>query len=45
MMEPNNKVIKEQINMIIDVVDLELNTLNFTRKYDPTRYRRGINIY
>ena len=31
--------------MIIDVVDLELKTLNFTRRYDPARYRRGTNIY
>ena len=31
--------------MIIDVVDLELETLNFTRRYDPARYRRGTIIY
>lgn len=31
--------------MIIDVVDLELETLNFTRRYDPARYRRGTTIY
>ena len=45
MMEPNKKVIKEPINMIIDVVDLELETLNFIRRYDPARYRRGTTIY
>ena len=31
--------------MIIDVVDIELETLNFTRRYDPVRYRRGTSIY
>ena len=31
--------------MIIDVVELELETLNFTRRYDPARYRRGTTIY
>ena len=31
--------------MIIDVVDLELETLNFTRKYDFARYKRGTSIY
>lgn len=31
--------------MIIDVIDLELETLNFTRRYDPARYRRGTIIY
>ena len=40
MTETNNKVIKELIKMIIDVVELELETLNFTRKYDFARYKR-----
>lgn len=31
--------------MIIDVVDLNLKTLNFRRRYDPTRYKRGTSIY
>ena len=31
--------------MIIDVVDLELKTLNFTRKYNLGRYKRGTSIY
>ncbi len=31
--------------MIIDVVDLKLETLNFTKKYDFARYRRGTTIY
>ena len=31
--------------MIIDVVDLELETLNFTRQYDFARYKRGTSIY
>ena len=31
--------------MIIDVVELELETLNFTRKYDFARYKRGTAIY
>ena len=31
--------------MIIDVVDLDFETLRFNRRYDPTRYRRGTNIY
>lgn len=31
--------------MIIDVVDLNFETLRFNKRYDPTRYRRGTNIY
>ena len=31
--------------MIIDVIDLELKTLNFNRSYDPARYKRGNSIY
>lgn len=31
--------------MIIDVVDLEFKTLNFNRRYDSARYRRGKGIY
>ncbi len=31
--------------MIIDVVDLNFEKLDFNRRYDPTRYRRGTNIY
>ncbi len=31
--------------MIIDVIDLELKTLNFNRRYDSNRYRRGRGIY
>mgnify|MGYP004511530969 FL=1 len=31
--------------MIIDVVDLELKKLNFTRQYDFARYKRGTSIY
>ena len=31
--------------MIIDVVDLKLETLNFARKYDFARYKRGTSIY
>ena len=31
--------------MIIDVIDLEFKTLNFNRRYDPARYRRGTGIY
>lgn len=31
--------------MIIDVVDLKFETLNFNRRYDPARYRRGTGIY
>lgn len=31
--------------MIIDVVDLKFKTLNFNRRYDPARYRRGTGIY
>lgn len=31
--------------MIIDVVDLKFDTLNFNKRYDPTRYRRGTGIY
>ncbi len=31
--------------MIIDVIDLELKTLNFNRRYDSARYRRGRGIY
>ena len=36
---------KELINMIIDVIDLNFEILNFNRRYDPTRYRRGTSIY
>ena len=38
-------VIKEQVKMIIDVVDLDFKTLQFNRRYEPTRYKRGTNIY
>ena len=31
--------------MIIDVVDLKFETLNFNRRYDSARYRRGTSIY
>ena len=31
--------------MIIDVVDLDFETLQFNRRYDPSRYKRGTNIY
>lgn len=31
--------------MIIDVVDLNLETLRFSRRYDPSRYKRGRVIY
>ena len=31
--------------MIIDVVDLKLETLRFNRSYDTGRYKRGRNIY
>ena len=31
--------------MIIDVIDLEFKTLNFNRRYDSARYRRGNSIY
>lgn len=31
--------------MIIDVVDLEFETLQFNRRYDPSRYKRGTNLY
>lgn len=31
--------------MIIDVLDLKYETLNFTRRYDPVRYRRGTGLY
>lgn len=31
--------------MIIDVVDLKFETLQFNRRYDPVRYRRGTSIY
>ena len=31
--------------MIIDVVDLNFEILNFSRRYDPSRYRRGRNLY
>ena len=31
--------------MIIDVMDLDFKTLNFSRTYDPSRYKRGISIY
>lgn len=31
--------------MIIDVIDLNFETLNFNRRYDTTRYGRGTSIY
>ena len=31
--------------MIIDVVDMNLKTLQFNRRYDTSRYRRGTQIY
>ena len=31
--------------MIIDVVDLKFETLNFNRSYDNSRYRKGSSIY
>ncbi len=31
--------------MIIDVIDLNLKTLQFVRRYDPNRYKRGNLIY
>ncbi len=31
--------------MIIDVIDLEFETLNFSRRYENQRYKRGRNIY
>ena len=31
--------------MIIDVIDLNFETLQFNRSYDPSRYKRGKNIY
>lgn len=31
--------------MIIDVVDLEFQTLNFNKRYDTNRYKRGTTIY
>ena len=31
--------------MIIDVVDLEFKSLNFNRRYDFARYKRGTSIY
>ena len=31
--------------MIIDVVDLSFETLQFTRRYDTNRYKRGTQIY
>lgn len=31
--------------MIIDVVDLKFKTLHFSQRYDPTRYKRGTQIY
>lgn len=31
--------------MIIDVADLEFETLHFNRSYDSLRYKRGTNIY
>ncbi len=31
--------------MIIDVTDLNFETLNFNRRYDSARYRRGTSIY
>ena len=31
--------------MIIDVVDMDLKTLQFSRRYDTARYKRGTQIY
>ena len=31
--------------MIIDVIDLELKNLQFSRSYDTNRYLRGKNLY
>ena len=31
--------------MIIDVADLELKMLQFNKRYDTNRYKRGTNIY
>ncbi|MBQ3409041.1 MAG: hypothetical protein IJH12_07570 [Clostridia bacterium] len=31
--------------MIVDVSDLNFESLNFNRSYDSARYRRGKNIY
>lgn len=31
--------------MIIDVVDLQLGTLNFSQRYDTNRYKRGTRLY
>lgn len=31
--------------MIIDVVDLNFEILNFSRRYDPSRYKRGRSLY
>ena len=31
--------------MLIDVIDLNFETLNFKRRYDSVRYKRGRNIY
>ena len=31
--------------MIIDVVELNFTTLQFRKRYDPARYRRGRNLY
>ena len=32
-------------NMIIDVIDLNFQTLQFRRRYDPNRYKRGTTLY
>ena len=39
------KEIRELINMIIDVVDLNFKTLNFTKKYNFSKYKQGRNIH
>ena len=31
--------------MIIDVIDLNFEKLQFSKRYDPTRYQRGTKIY
>lgn len=31
--------------MIVDVIDLNFETLNFSKRYDPARYRRGRGLY
>ena len=31
--------------MIVDVIDLDFETLNFSKRYDPARYNRGRSLY